>query len=520
MFYKTQIKSVTDGAAFDVTGRRLSFVGYLPVKAGDTVFTDGRVIFGNAPPKGSPAVFDDVPSAIPVLAVGTDNNELRGYFDLRGKFKKYKIKGVDWIVNAKKIYKHDTDTNIIDAEIVHNEQGNEIGVYTVEKVINEIAELDEDYYYCYLRHYFTVLDKGYEVNSMISHSNCLRTPSVYIPAAKADFVERDGVVLKDCNLIVSRDGDEFATINFADVVNELEAAAKKSIYIGDIPDHYFEEHTKSRAILHNFKIFPAGSWVALLEVELWAEFTYFRFYKTTVSRTGSLSVSKRLLLKIYSDGAIEIIGDRSIFYPFWTSTLGEYIENDDPLPIPTDLPTDTFPYYKISGIANFPIGYISPDPPHSGQWIELILPDGTREAGYWTWERVAIYDSRLMPNAPDYDKVIVDVADEFTFPVQDGYYAKFTNVSGYVNSWRFGGIYLGDKQLFGDVTEYYISYKGNLSFAAIKADKFLFGIHEDKDRDIDGALYKINQDGNVELLADRLKNFRLRELKKISNAKK
>lgn len=113
MFYATKIKSVLNGAAIDVNGKRLSFIGYLPVKAGDTVFTDGRVIFGNAPPKGSSAVFD-LPSGIPVLA-----DDLQGYFTLNAIFKDYRIAGTDWIVNDKKKFGHgdvEIDSNkIIDA---------------------------------------------------------------------------------------------------------------------------------------------------------------------------------------------------------------------------------------------------------------------------------------------------------------------------------------------------------------------------------------------------------------------
>lgn len=62
LFYRTQIKSVTDYGAVDMAGKKLQFMGYLPVKAGDWVFTDGRFIFGNVPPRGSPATFGEDPS--------------------------------------------------------------------------------------------------------------------------------------------------------------------------------------------------------------------------------------------------------------------------------------------------------------------------------------------------------------------------------------------------------------------------------------------------------------------------
>lgn len=139
MFYATTIKSIGNTGVVDTQGRYLSFIGNLPVKAGDTVYTDGKVIFGHAPPKGSPAIFDE-PSGVPVLAdenlTDEDNDELRGYFTKRGKYKRYSIKGDDWITNSEKKYSHDDDEeeddeDIIDAEIT--EDGDEIivksGIY-------------------------------------------------------------------------------------------------------------------------------------------------------------------------------------------------------------------------------------------------------------------------------------------------------------------------------------------------------------------------------------------------------
>lgn len=109
MFYTTTIKSVGQSGVIDAQGRRLNFIGYLPVKAGDTVYTDGNVIFGNAPPKGAPAIFDE-PSGIPVLGdEDSSGDELRGYFTINGKYKRYRIAGDNWITNGKKKYAHDGD---------------------------------------------------------------------------------------------------------------------------------------------------------------------------------------------------------------------------------------------------------------------------------------------------------------------------------------------------------------------------------------------------------------------------
>ncbi len=115
MFYRTQIKSVTTYGAVDMAGRPLSFIGYLPVKAGDWVYTDGRVIFGNVPPRGSAVTFSDEPSGVPVLG----NEELSGYFSKSGRFKKYSIAQDDWIVNSDEKFAHGAEfideTKVIDA---------------------------------------------------------------------------------------------------------------------------------------------------------------------------------------------------------------------------------------------------------------------------------------------------------------------------------------------------------------------------------------------------------------------
>ena len=139
MFFKTQIGSINSNGVFDTAGRRLIFIGDLPVKAGDWVFSDGKYVFGNAPPKGSSVIFNDEPSGIPVLA---DN--LRGYFSDNAAFKNYSIKGERWISNAEKTFAHDTDdANIIDAEIALDNNGKETGVYTVEKRIKDLSEIDD-----------------------------------------------------------------------------------------------------------------------------------------------------------------------------------------------------------------------------------------------------------------------------------------------------------------------------------------------------------------------------------------
>lgn len=126
MFYRTQIKSVTSAGVVDKDGKTLTFMGYLPVKAGDWVFTDGTYIFGNVPPKGSPAPLGDEPGGIPILAdtsyISEEDEALRGYFDKSGKFKKYAVAWDDWITNSEKNFAHGVkvfeDDIVIDADIL------------------------------------------------------------------------------------------------------------------------------------------------------------------------------------------------------------------------------------------------------------------------------------------------------------------------------------------------------------------------------------------------------------------
>lgn len=114
-FYQTQLKSVGNGAAVDVEGKHLTFIGDYPCQAGDTVWTDGKIIFGHVPIRGTALTTPEL-GGIPVLA-----DKLRGYFDKNGMFKKYSIAEDDWITNDKRLFRHgevDVDAKkIIDAEV-------------------------------------------------------------------------------------------------------------------------------------------------------------------------------------------------------------------------------------------------------------------------------------------------------------------------------------------------------------------------------------------------------------------
>ena len=297
MFYKTQIQSVTNGGAVDVNGRSLRFIGYLPVKAGDIVFTDGNVIFGNAPPKGAPAV-SDMPSGIPVLADydSSGANELRGYFTDRGKYKPNKIKGDMWLVNDKKTYKHDTDdSNIIDAEIAADGS-----LYTVEKIDTQ-SGTDNDDVYTYSVDGKTACTFSLGVFSRSGARDYYTIP-LTISFAEAHYA-RFNDIRKDSALIIRKGDNKVTTLKLSSLCKSVEGEVRAGVNFLDIPSLTHEDHIKSRAILHNFKILPDGNWEALIWCEVWAE----RRFEFTSQNAGS--GGRRVLNSICTRTVLEVEGD-------------------------------------------------------------------------------------------------------------------------------------------------------------------------------------------------------------------
>ena len=126
---------------------------------------------------------------------------------------------------------------------------------------------------------------------------------------------------------------------------------------------------------------------------------------------------------------------------------------------------------------------------------------------------------------PDYDNSTIEIADEFFFSVQDDFQAKILPNYDEENEkliCKFGGVFdKDDKKIIGDILPNETdAHKWNMSLAELRGGQYLFGIHKDEKQEIDGALFKIGKDGNSEQVGSGLKNFRLRELKKISKAKK
>ncbi len=552
MFYRTQIKSVTNDGVIDVQGKSLKFIGYLRVKAGDNVFTDGKIVFGHTPIRGS-TLLESTPSGIPVLGdYDSQGDELRGYFDKRGHYKRYNIAGDDWIVNDKKIYAHDNgEDNIIDAEIATDG-----GVYTVEKKVGDIEDYNGRdvlfYYYTvnYYGHherqrYWTMMEldrasRGNWTNQTRYHLWWVMTDSATCDLVRdqAPIVVQgtytldtqtecqityrtDDAIFRECLLTIKKDGREIETLKLSKLVEPVEQAAMDYVNIV-VEGREYHDYITSRANLLNFKIMPDGKWTALVLIEIGAERDYPHLednrYEYTAGTPGnslnvlgysSAAAHSIFLIKIDSNGNVQKVAEKSEFLPLFlisnirenavittTPTMDAGAEYDIPYPF-TYNPT-TFPYENYHLISS------------SFIWVE----DGKTVYHEYGWDLYTVWDSRLMTGAPDYDNGVEDFADDFSFPVQDSYQVRITNQGRDINKWILAGVFEDDTLLFGtsNISIDNIQTR-NFSLVPLKGGGYLFGIR-------DNELYKVNNQGNLEQVGDGLKNFRLRELKRISKAKK
>lgn len=116
MFYKTKIKETRAGYAIDIFGKHLTFASNYPCQAGDSVWTDGKIIFGSVSRKPQPVIFDQTPRGIPVIFYDEEGTLKKGYFDSRGNFKRYSIADDLWLVNDEKNFLHG-EGDFLDVEI-------------------------------------------------------------------------------------------------------------------------------------------------------------------------------------------------------------------------------------------------------------------------------------------------------------------------------------------------------------------------------------------------------------------
>ena len=115
--YQTVLRSVNGYTAIGANGEKLQFVGNWYGSAGDTVWTDGNIIFGHSPLRASSTLMIlPANSGIPVLC---DN--LRGYFSPAGAWNSYDVAQKDWIINNENDFQGGSaeynGATVLDAEI-------------------------------------------------------------------------------------------------------------------------------------------------------------------------------------------------------------------------------------------------------------------------------------------------------------------------------------------------------------------------------------------------------------------
>lgn len=574
MFYATKIKVVSGDKAIDEQGKVLSFVGYLPVSAGDTVFTDGTVIFGCAKVKGGYGTIDEQPAVIPVLAEQkfNSNENLRGYFTKSGAYKKSNVAGQDWIANGKKLYAHDIDEGkIIDAEISCDENKKENGVFTVEKNIIQIGETENQY---------------------------------------DDFVFIDNELIRDCEIVIKKDSEVQERINLSELSKKAEEFALAYVNIVEVPRQNPVNLVSTVASLKTFKVMPDGTWQALVDYIIYvkrqfrrrdatikfkttqtesynkgvfpgdfpwggdredianafrklgfsgvtteivlrdsafAQSFYNVFYETmrpsyserviTYSTNAAVEVSEEDTDKYYdttaecqflicfsSDGTAKKVYEESYCTPLIMDVTncegtinGEHIPNSEHIDATKSESNYPYIYYQHSSRI-ITGGYYLEILIFSFRGMAVIKRLTENTTTYCNVNSIVYrYDSRNLPNAPPYNQYFCSVDDNFFFPIQDDYSAKILpayNSQGHYLVF-LQGIYDSEgKALVGNpFPDRNNAYEWNMSIFPLRGNNLLFGIHDD-------SLYKLNPTGATSTIASGLKNFRLRELQNINKAKK
>ena len=222
MYYQTKIKSLIAGGAIDTSGKRLQFIGNNPAQVGDMVWTDGRVIFGHTPIRGTPLMFADEPK-IPVLG-----DDWRGYVKSTGKFRGCDIADDAWIVNNDKYFYHGAEDSakLLDAEI------------TAEGELITVTDgfYRKNQYVTYTNHlaicWYQFLSK-YEIGDRPNnfHYSILSNIKTYNGEEIELGVDEDD---EDTDVVFYKDGEKFNQLNlkqFADEAENLALEVKDKIMV-------------------------------------------------------------------------------------------------------------------------------------------------------------------------------------------------------------------------------------------------------------------------------------------------
>lgn len=535
MFYATKIVSVGNGYVVDARGNTLYFAGYLPVKVGDTVFTDGNIVFGNSKPKGS-VITANEPSGIPVIS-----DYLRGYFKLDGSFKQFNIKGDNWLVNDKKIYAHDgDDTNIIDAEIA-----------TDGLLFSALLEQDIDSCLISIFKNATLVEQ-INIYSLLANFINETLDAVNIDLEGLDFVSDDTSIHPSVsNFKLSPDGS-WSLLLSANI-----SATRTWHYVNTrwsftfAKEHIRKFHvfdslpTPSEFFAMAYELIgdigidldleskmqvPSSAWRQLgLDINLDKYTPIFSWNESTL-QTGSLTANSRWLLKFSSSGHVDKIAEKKWYEPTWIQqySSSNLFTTSSTQSIPNPPSDSSKPYEEIiavtPGYSSSPFvtgsvkavnvtGYVDGIPIAVDSGQEASFSQTEQSYYYLTSRRYRLASGeKLLPIHQDFDD-IDNKLRFFTFPIQDGFEALLENFNDNIDSWRLAQIYAPDNNTVSYAFRYFThAHKWNMAIAPLNNNQFIFAAHNN-------GLYLINPDRSFSLIDSGVKNFRLRTLKKIRKAK-
>lgn len=329
------------GAGFvNADGKTLRTIGNLPVKVGDTVYTDGRIAYGHVPvreqtnlPANSPGVpFIGIP-------IGADK-EFQGYYTDAALRKPKHIGNVtnDSFItnnNSKLFLDRNPYRKVIDAEILANEQGKSIGYsFATAKKNEEICS---------------------ENKSEILVENSLGTRSETIALNNKDFAE---LVAEDFAKVAGAKDYKYTSYNtqylnfrFTDELGNWELIAgvnvyKLSLMRNEVPDYvghplFTVQEVLSREILSR-EPFIGNTDVVRCKETITVTSVQSGEYKSPDSYEGEYwqTVKKAFAaVRLKSDGKLEIVHrnyyiDEGYYYWItgWTTETNTHEWSDSDYP--------------------------------------------------------------------------------------------------------------------------------------------------------------------------------------------
>lgn len=576
MFYATQIHAVIGSTVIDSKGRRLRFVGDLPVKVGDTVCTDGSYIFGHAPPKASPAIFS-TPSGIPVLASKNDD-DLRGYFDLSANFNRYRVHADNWLVNDIHHFAHDSDDDdILDADIA-----NDGSLLTVEKSVSNFPSHnnpDSVYgYFAYNSLMYSFDSKNIEINLSNKIEGASRHAgfTTFISSTSADYSRFDNSINSDFILTLKRDSSPFASLHLSQLLYSFQLDTQARLDFIHVDESFPSSHLLSRAIIKNFKIFPDQSWQALVLAEVIAERGFLYNTSPSYYHSGSVNIHRSVtdtpindtwwehkestnvsiasapyadsihgfssslvhriaLISFSSDNSSNLIFDKISHFPLFllkrtftfnaadSSSFSFYTSKSVSTRAENAWIINHAELDTTSLISEFPDGVFRPI---VRDGVDCYLSYKFYRASQWR-QQDHIYEYAPFAYYHTSGSYTYDSSEmpnhpdydnpflsvnDFDFPIQDGFFARFKNLYQNIEQWVLDSVFDSNG---------YLLFSPNLS----PSDVLSLNLSLVKLRGNrflfgihDKQLFLVNSDSSIQQIASVLKNFRLRQLNPITKS--